>query len=202
MEGTANQPCRVRACLGASTRLNKNCRKSCGLAIIADLKSPNVHWNRPHLRKSPEICCGGRGRLCGGDLKRNIRIDVWDQDTLSQADQIGLAEFPVEKFLNKERITLIDYKVSIPAPSEGSPRVAWKADGSNLSLGLEFEVDCIESCRFLPETSRQASSRRGKLQSTGFCDVYLVRITRVKPNLSKSARPTLFTIEAYGMRST
>ena len=60
-------------------------------------------------------------------MKRNIRIDVWDQDTLSQADQIGLAEFPVEKFLNKERITLIDYKVSIPAPSEGSPRVAWKS---------------------------------------------------------------------------
>ncbi len=52
-----------------------------------------------------------RYRLCGGDLKRDVRIDVWDSDSVSGADQIGLAEFPVQRLLAKERIALIDYKV-------------------------------------------------------------------------------------------
>ncbi len=52
-------------------------------------------------------------RLCGGDVKRKVRVDVWDQDSVSSADQIGLAEFPVECLLKKESITLIDYKVRL-----------------------------------------------------------------------------------------
>ena len=56
--------------------------------------------------------CGGLvcRRLCGGNLKQEIRIDVWDEDFISQADQIGLAKFPVSAFLKKEAIKLLDYK--------------------------------------------------------------------------------------------
>uniref|UniRef100_A0A7S0QQF9 C2 domain-containing protein n=1 Tax=Cryptomonas curvata TaxID=233186 RepID=A0A7S0QQF9_9CRYP len=49
--------------------------------------------------------------LCGGDLRRDVRIDVSDKDSMTQADPIGLAVFPVERLLTKDLITLIDYKV-------------------------------------------------------------------------------------------
>jgi hypothetical protein len=40
-----------------------------------------------------------------------VKIDVWDEDSVSQADQIGLTTFPVKKLLLKEPIVLSDYKV-------------------------------------------------------------------------------------------
>ncbi len=52
------------------------------------------------------------GRLCGGDLDREVRIDVWDEDSVSSADQIGLAKFPVKSLLLKQPIVLSDYKVA------------------------------------------------------------------------------------------
>jgi hypothetical protein len=49
-------------------------------------------------------------RLCGGDLKQEIRIDVWDEDVATKHDQIGLAKFPVSALLKKEAVKLLDYK--------------------------------------------------------------------------------------------
>ena len=51
-----------------------------------------------------------RRRLCGGDLKQEIRIDVWDKDFVTPDDQIGLAKFPVSALLKKEAVKLLDYK--------------------------------------------------------------------------------------------
>ncbi len=56
---------------------------------------------------APFLC----DRLCGGDVKRDVRIDVWDKDSMTKADPIGLAQFHIERLLKMEQITLLDYKV-------------------------------------------------------------------------------------------
>jgi hypothetical protein len=49
-------------------------------------------------------------------MDRDIRIDVWDEDSVSNADQIGLQSFPVRKILLKEDIVLRDYKARPDPP--------------------------------------------------------------------------------------
>jgi hypothetical protein len=66
---------------------------------------------RPSTTPRPLTAVRYHCSLCGGDLDRDVRIDVWDEDSISKADQIGLAKFPAKSLLTKERITLIDYKV-------------------------------------------------------------------------------------------
>jgi hypothetical protein len=67
------------------------------------------------------------GRLCGGELEREIRIEAWDYDAGSADDQIGFAKLNVKQLLLKAPIQLIDYKVRFSPPPHPTTYHMWSS---------------------------------------------------------------------------
>jgi hypothetical protein len=82
-----------------------------GANVSTSRSLSRLHGRRAIQNAASSAWLTGLGSLCGGDLDREIKINVWDEESVSSTNQIGIAKFPVKSLLLKQPIVLSDYKV-------------------------------------------------------------------------------------------